>query len=213
MYFTKQGHFLSQGLEALFLMETLESMHTRQSIGQVRPDPVPRELIEKILAAGAQAPNHHKVRPWRFVVLSGPARDRLGRVRASSLQAEKPGIEEAALTAERAKFLRAPVLIAVGVDRPAEPRVSQVENICAAAAAAQNMLLAAQALGLAAMWRTGPAAIDPQVKSFLGFAPDQHLIAFLYIGYPLAAAAQAARPTFEDRTVWMDAAETPSKLD
>ena len=49
-------------------METLEAIHTRQSIGQVKPDPVPRELIEKLLSAAVQAPNHYKVRPWRFVV-------------------------------------------------------------------------------------------------------------------------------------------------
>ncbi len=60
-------------------METLEAIHTRQSIGQVKPDPVPRELIEKILSAAVQAPNHYKVRPWRFVVLTGAGRDEVGR--------------------------------------------------------------------------------------------------------------------------------------
>src|SRR5687767_8011029 len=99
-------------------MEALETIHSRQSIGQVRPDPVSRELVEQILAAGAQAPNHYKVRPWRFAVITGAARERLGAVMAASLQNQKPGVEEAVLTAERAKFLRAPVLIAVGVDRP-----------------------------------------------------------------------------------------------
>ncbi len=186
------------------MMEALEAIHGRQSIGQVKPDPIPRELIEKVLAAGAQAPNHHKVRPWRFVVLTGRARERLGEVMAASLRAHKPEAGEAALAAERAKFLRAPVLIAVGVDRPAEPRVVELENICAAAAAAQNMLLAAHTLGLAAMWRTGPAATDPEVKTFLGLAPDQHLIAFLYIGHRLADPPPSGRPSFEDRTTWME---------
>jgi nitroreductase len=186
------------------VMQTLETIHDRQSIGQVKPDPVAPGLIEKILAAGAQAPNHHKVRPWRFVVISGAGRVRLGAVRADSIRSQTPGVEEAALNAERAKFVRAPVLIAVGVDLPNEARVSEIENICAAAAAAQNMLLAAQALGLAAIWRTGPAATDSRVKSFLGFGPDQHLIAFLYIGYPLGDPAPPARPSFEDRTVWME---------
>lgn len=186
-------------------MDALQAIHTRQSIGKVKPDPVPRELIERILAAGAQAPNHYKVRPWRFVVLTGPARERLGEVMAASLQQRQPDIVEAALNAERAKFLRAPALVAVGVDRPSEPKVVEIENICAAAAAAQNMLLAAHALGLAAMWRTGPAATDPNVKAFLGLAPDQPLIAFLYIGYPLADPPSPHRPSFEDRTTWLEA--------
>ena len=55
-------------------MEVYKAIHTRQSIGQVKPDPVSRDLIEKILSAAVQAPNHYKVRPWRFVVMTGAAR-------------------------------------------------------------------------------------------------------------------------------------------
>jgi nitroreductase len=52
-------------------MDVLTAIHTRHSTGKVKPDPVPRAVIEKLLLAAVQAPNHHKVRPWRFVVLSG----------------------------------------------------------------------------------------------------------------------------------------------
>jgi nitroreductase len=184
-------------------MELFEAIYRRQSTGKVRPDPVPREWIEKMLGAGVQAPNHHKVRPWRFVVLTGPARERLGEAMAQALKRRDPNAKEEALAAERAKPLRSPVLIAVGVDRPGEPKVLEIENVCAAAAATQNLLLAATGLGLATMWRTGPAALDPDVKAFLGLAPDQHLIGFIYVGYPFNAPLPTARPSFEDRTVWM----------
>lgn len=185
-------------------MDIFEAIHTRQTIGQVRPDPIPRELIEKILAAAVQAPNHHKVRPWRFIVLTGAARGRLGEVMAASLRKRTPDATNEMLAAERAKPRRAPVLIAVGVDKPGEPKVVEIENICAAATATQNMLLAAQALGLAAKWNTGAAATDPEVKTFLGLAPDQHLIAFIYLGYPLVEATPPSRPSFEDRMVWLE---------
>ena len=52
-------------------MDAFEAIHSRRSQGKVKPDPVPRELIEKLLDAAVQAPNHYKVRPWRFVVLTG----------------------------------------------------------------------------------------------------------------------------------------------
>ncbi len=185
-------------------MDALEAIFTRQSVSKVKPDPVPRELIEQVLAAAVQAPNHHRVRPWRFVVLEGEARNRLGEVMARSKQAREPGVAEAALDVERARPLRAPVVIAVGVDRPSDPKVVEIENVCAAAAAVENMLLAAHALGLGAMWRTGLAATDPAVKAFLGFAPDQHLIAFVYIGYPEFEQPPKERPSFEDRTTWME---------
>lgn len=100
--------------------------------------------------------------------------------------------------------LRAPVLIAVGVDKPGEAKVLEIENVAATAAAIQNLLLTAHAMGLGAKWRTGEWARDSLVKEFLGFAPDQHLIGFIYIGYPEFFAEPAPRPSFEDRTVWMD---------
>jgi len=185
-------------------MEVLEAIFTRQSISEVKPDSVPRELIVKLLSAAVQAPNHYKVRPWRFVVLTGAGRERLGDVIAQSFAERFPEAPAAALEKERARPLRAPVLIAVGVDKPSEPKVLEIENICAAAAAVENLLLAAHALGLAAKWRTGGDARDPRVKHFLGFTPDQYVITLVYIGYPAVDAGQVNRPGFEDRTVWME---------
>jgi nitroreductase len=185
-------------------VEVLEAIHTRQSIGQVKPDAVSRDLIEKILSAAVQAPNHYKVRPWRFVVLAGAGRARLGEAMAQSTKTAKPEATEEELQTDREKPLRAPVVIAVAVDKPSLPKVKEIENICATAAAVQNMLLAAHALGLAAMWRTGPSATDPTIKQFFGWEADQHLIGFIYIGYPQHEPTPSARPSFEDRTVWME---------
>ena len=185
-------------------MEIFEAIHTRQSISKMNPDPVPRDLIEQMLAAAVQAPNHYKVRPWRFVVLAGAARERLGEVMAQALRKRDPLADDEALARERAKPLRAPVLIAAGVDKPDGPKVVEIENVCATAAAVQNMLLTGRALGLATMWRTGAAARDPDVKAFLGFAPDQQLIGFVYIGYALREPAPPDRPSYEDRTTWLE---------
>ncbi|MEJ5239831.1 MAG: nitroreductase [Anaerolineales bacterium] len=184
-------------------MDVLTAIHTRHSIGKVKPDAVPREVIEKLLSAAVQAPNHYKVRPWRFVVLSGKARERLGEVMAESQRARQPNLPPEAFEKTRALPLRAPVIIAVGVERPVEPKVLEIENICAVAAAIQNLLLAAHAEGLGAIWRTGEWAYDPQVKKFLGFEPEQHLLGFIYIGYPEFVPESVPRPGFEDRTIWL----------
>jgi nitroreductase len=183
-------------------MDMLEAIRTRHSIAKVKPDPVPRSLIEKLLDAAVQAPNHHHTRPWRFVVLTGPGRERLGEVMVRSLKKQNPDLPDSSLDIERAKPLRAPVLIAVGVEKSSDPRVHEIEDICATAAAVENMLLAAHALGLGAMWRTGAPARDPLVKQFLGYAPDQPLIGFVYLGYPDMQPDLSERPSFEDRTVW-----------
>lgn len=185
-------------------MDAIDAILSRRSVGDVKPDPLPRDLIETLLRAAAQAPNHYKVRPWRFIVLTGAGRERLGDVMAGSFREKYPDAPDPALEKERAKPLRAPLIIAVGVDRPAESKVDEIENLCAAAAAVENLLLASHALGLAAKWRTGSPAADVNVKRFLGLDPDQHLIAFLYIGWPAGEPGQVERPGFEDRTTWME---------
>lgn len=175
-------------------METLEAIFTRHSVAKVKPEPLPRELIERLLQAAVQAPNHYRVRPWRFVVLTGSSRLALGEAMAQSLRESNPDLPEKAMDIEGAKPLRAPVLIAVGVDTPADPRVLEIENICAVAAAVENLLLAAHAEGLGAMWRTGPAAHDPEVKRFLGLAANMELLGFVYVGYPDASVPQWNAP-------------------
>jgi nitroreductase len=185
-------------------MDVFEAIHTRHSVGKVKQDPVPRELIERLLAAAVQAPNHYKVRPWRFVVLTGGGLQKLGDVMAVSQQERHPEFPAEAFDKCRTLPLRAPVLIAVGVDKPSEEKVLEIENMAATAAAVQNLLLAAHAMGLGAKWRTDVWARDARVKEFLGFDPDQHIVAFVYLGYPEFVAEAPSRPSFEDRTVWME---------
>jgi nitroreductase len=185
-------------------MDVFEAIHRRHSQGKVKPDPVPRELIENLLDAAVQAPNHYKVRPWRFVVLTGDGRDKLGQVMAASQRARHPEYPLHAFDKCRSLPLRAPVVIAVGVDKPSEAKVLETENVAATAAAIQNLLLAAHGMGLGAKWRTSEWARDPMVKEFLGFEPDQHIIGFIYLGYPEFVSEPPVRPSYEDRTVWME---------
>ena len=185
-------------------MDVFDAIHNRHSQGKVKQDAVPRALIEKLLNAAVQAPNHHKVRPWRFIVLTGNARNKLGDVCAASQLDRKPDLPPEALDKFRGLPLRAPVVIAVGVDKPNGEKVHEIENVAAVAAACQNLLLAAQAEGLAVQWRTGEWARDAKIKEHLGFSADQHLIAYLYVGYPEFTVEHEPRPSFEDRTVWRE---------
>jgi nitroreductase len=175
-------------------MEILEAIHGRKTVKVMNRDELPRDMIETLLSAGAQAPNHHKVRPWRFVVLTGDGLKKLGNVFAASLADRKPETPPEGLDKTRALPLRAPVIIAVGADKPAEPKISEVQNI----------LLAASSLGLGAIWRTGEWASDKKVKEFLGFAPDQHIIGFIYVGYPEVMPEPYTRAGVEDRVRWIE---------
>jgi nitroreductase len=188
----------------------LEQMQARRSAARVDTAEPPGAAIEALLEAATWAPNHYRTAPWRFVVLSGAARERLGEVLARS-QARRLEVSElseadrlASLEKERAKPLRAPFVIAVACVPTRAGKVEEIEEICAVAAGVQNMLLAAQAQGLGAMWRTGAPARDPDVKRFLGLPDDAHIIAFVYVGYPLLFSQHVRERDAAGHTTWMD---------
>ncbi len=150
--------------------------------------------------------NHRLTEPWRFFVVAGQARNALGDAMVASQAASLAELDEAAQAAiakARAKPLRAPVIIAVAVEPFIGPKVIEIEEVEAGAAAIQNMLLAAPALGLAAMWRTGEASYDPYVKAFFGLAPTSHILGFVYVGYPDMTALEARRRPAAEVTRWM----------
>lgn len=184
-----------------------ETIKRRRSIGKMTEQRPPREHIERILEAATHAPNHHKVEPWKFFVLADKARNELGEIMAQSLierQKDNPQLSnEALVEKERSKPLRAPVLIVVAAEKPQNPKVLQTENIEATAAAVQNMLLTAEELGLACMWRTGDTAYDPQVKQWLGLTPEDHIVSILYVGYAAMQPAGRHPQPIEKKTTWL----------
>jgi nitroreductase len=166
-------------------MEALEAVITRCSVapaflGEPAPDDA---ALERILAAGASAPDHGRLRPWRFIVIRGAGRARLGEVFAEALRRRDPAAPEAALEQERGRPLRAPLVIAVAAALDREhAKIPEIEQILSTGAAVQNMLLAAHAQGYGGKWLTGANAYDDHVKAALGLAPDHRLVAFLYLG-------------------------------
>jgi len=179
----------------------------RRSIGKMTGERPTREQIEHMLEAATHAPNHYKVQPWRFIVLADKAREELGGVMAKSLagrlEETTSDKAQALLDKERNKLLRSPVIIVVVAEPPQLPKVLEIENIEATAAAVQNMLLVAEEMGLACMWRTGDAAYDPRVKQWLGLAPDDHIVSFLYVGFPAIPHLERMPVSFKEKTTWL----------
>lgn len=180
----------------------LAAIHARRSVGRVRPEPIPRADVERLLGAAVRAPNHHLTGPWRFVVLGGEARRELGRAHARAVARARPQTPPEGLAKEEARLERAPVVIAACV-RASEDAVTAREDRDAVAAAVQNMLLAAADLGLAAMWRTGAMVDEPEVREALGVEPGGAVVAFVYVGRPAEpAGAPTPRPPLEDVVEW-----------
>ena len=189
------------------LLEVNRAIETRQSIGRVRQDPVPRELVEMILESAVHAPNHKLTEPWRFHVFIGKGRGEFARARAelARLQARAEGEEEefaaGRISRERKKAFRAPVVIAV-ISKGGRDEVETLENYAACAAAVQNMQLTAHSLGLATIWRTGTFAYHPYMRDFFELEANDKIAAYLYLGYPDMSERPRRREPASSKTVW-----------
>lgn len=162
-------------------MDLLEGIESRTSALKLTAPGPSREHIERIVKAGTRAPDHGRLRPWRFIVIEGDARKRLGDAMADIFRKKSPDAAQAQLDAEAAKVMRAPTIIVVAA-KIFKGKIPEVEQLSAVAAATQNMFLAANALGYGVMWKTGAVAYDANVKEMLGLATEDHILGLLYVG-------------------------------
>lgn len=159
-----------------------------------KPGPSKKQLAE-ILGAGARAPDHGKLFPWRFIVFEGKGRDRFGDVLAQVLEAE--GERPKQIEEERARFLRAPVVVGVVSSARELIKVPVWEQELSAGAVCQNILIASHALGFVANWLTEWYAYHPQVKEKIGLKPGERIAGFIYIGTSTAALEERPRPELD----------------
>ena len=164
-------------------MELFTAIQTRSSSGRLgEPGPSPADL-ERLLQAAGHAPDHGRLKPWRFIVLEDALREAFTVAAANAKGARLPLMTAEQLAAEREKLGRSPTIVVVGcaVNRD-QKKIPEIEQVVAAGAAAQNLFLAAHDLGFGVMWKTGAAAYDPAVKATLGLRPDDHIIAIMHLG-------------------------------
>nr|WP_290443483.1 nitroreductase [Sporolactobacillus kofuensis] len=169
-------------------METIEAINTRRSVRKVTEQEPPKELIEQILDAARRAPNHMNTEPWHFIVLTGEGRNKLGEVYGKVNQKNLENADQATLDAAYEKGLnsakRAPVVIVVTMEPSDNPRAVKIEDVEATACGVENMMLAAHALGLGSMWRSGGAAYSEEAKKQFGVSENGEVLGFVYVGYP-----------------------------
>ncbi|HEU0160942.1 MAG TPA: nitroreductase [Rhizomicrobium sp.] len=158
------------------------------------PGPGKKQLAD-ILQAGARAPDHGKLFPWRFIVFEGKGRERAGDILADVLKAE--GEREKYIAEERGRFLRAPVVIGVVSSARELHKVPVWEQELSAGAVCQNILIAATALGFVANWLTEWYAFHPLVKERLGLKPGERIAGFIYIGTAKDPLEERPRPDME----------------
>ena len=160
------------------------------------PGPSDEEL-RQIIEAGMRVPDHGRLTPWRFLIIRGEARERLGEVMEASFRRDNPDAPEQRVTREGQRFVRAPVVVAVVSRVTAGTKIPEWEQILSSGAACQTMLIAALSMGYAAQWLTEWYAYDPQVGQALGLEGTDRIAGFLYLG-TAEATNERARPNYDD---------------
>jgi nitroreductase len=108
------------------------------------------DAIRLILEAAVCAPDHGKLRPWRFFLIGGEARTRLSELFASALARREPAATDVQLAKERGKAMRSPLIIAVVAKVVEGHKIPVVEQVISAGPAAMNILNAVHTLGFGA---------------------------------------------------------------
>lgn len=133
-----------------------------------------------LLEAAAAVPDHGYVRPWRFVVVGESGRQRL----ADALAADALAAAGDPVAAERARqkaFAAPSLVVLVASLRPGSP-VPVWEQLASASCTGYAIVLAAQALGLGAIWKSTPFRDGPALRAMCGCEPDEQLLGWVLVG-------------------------------
>ena len=175
-------------------MALLLSRRSGSAKAMDKPGPSKKQL-EQILEAGARAPDHGKLFPWRFIVFEGDGRKRAGDILAAAAKAD--GERDKQIEEERARFLRAPVVIAVISAAREQHKIPVWEQELSAGAVCQNILIAAHAMGFVGNWLTEWYAYHPKVKEKIGLKPGERIAGFIYIGTSTVDLEERPRPEMD----------------
>jgi nitroreductase len=193
--------------------DVFEIMHTTRSMRRLRPDPVPDELIRKVLRAGACAANGGNTQRWRFLVVKDPAikkavaayykrafQEVVGpRYRSSppppGVSPERYQRQHGAVEYLTEHFHEAPVWIVACIEDASPPTRWSGASIYPAV---QNMLLAARALGLGSTLTTRHLLHEKEAEKALGLPPGVHSYAILPIGWPMGRFGPVGRGALGD---------------
>lgn len=178
-------------VSGLKLLNDRRSVPSRQ-LGEPGPDAA---QLHALLEAAVRAPDHGKLVPWRFLLIRGDARRRLGDLLARTTLANNPETAPAVVEKDRERFNFAPLIVTViaRIDE-AHSKIPAQEQLLAAGCVAYNLLLGAQQLGFGAQWLTGWAAYDPTIRGALGVRADERVLGFIHIGTASEPAPERLRP-------------------
>lgn len=165
--------------------DSLKHLNRYSTPAKALIEPAPDDSqLEQIFAVALSAPDHGRLRPYRFITIRGDARHKLADIFGRAIQQREPDVPAEYLQKQKDKPLRSPLIVVVVASLIRSPKIPEIEQMLSAGAAAHNVLLASNALGFGSIWLTGANAHDPGVCTELGLADNERIIGFIYLGTP-----------------------------
>ncbi|WP_117191112.1 nitroreductase family protein [Rhizobium terrae] len=187
------------------LIDFLRDRHSTP-VAQIREPGPSQEELDAILTFATRIPDHGKLAPWRLVVYRGDVRAKLGEQFLALALKNMPDMADAAREAERTRFTRAPLVVAVVSTAAPHPKIPEWEQVLSAGAICFNMLLAASAHGFVANWRTEWIAYDEAALQVLGIKPGEKVAGFIHIGSSDFPTPDRPRPDLAQIVTYADEA-------
>jgi nitroreductase len=175
------------------LADLIRSRRTHMLVDKARE--VPKELVEELCELAQWAPNHKRTWPWRFALFTGEGRARLGEAFVADMIECDFG-DEGKRAKTLTKYLRTPSILVIGAAAHDKPSLHD-ENRDAVAAGIQNMMLAAETLGIATFWGSAPLIDSRRVLELCGFEPDVRLVNVMYLGWAMGNVETPERPAVQ----------------
>jgi len=177
------------------MKESLKNLHRYSTPAKALTEPAPDDAqLRQIFEIALSAPDHGRLRPYRFITIRGDARYELSELFGRAIQQREPDVAADYLQKQKDKPLRSPMIVVVVANLIQSPKIPEIEQMLSAGAAAHNILLASNALGFGSIWLTGANAYDPLVCSELGVAENERIIGFIYLGTPALEMPQRELP-------------------
>ena len=183
-----------------------EVIRTRRSIFPVQyiEQEIGDHIIEEILENANWAPTHKITQPWRFKVLKGDAKGRLGDFIAAKYKEDITG--DKFLEKKHQKLQsnprKAAVVILICMQRDMEERLPEWEELASVAAAVQNMWLTCHAYGIGSYW-SSPAAIN-HINEFIDMNEGEKCLGIFYMGYYVETPLVPKRSDIDQRVEWIN---------
>ena len=166
-------------------MDALTALHTRNSVNLIEEPGPSASQLDNIIRAGLRACDHGNLKPWKYLLIDGPAREKFGNLMVKVKEAQNGGpIEKSLADKLRKKPMRAPTIIVVVANTQVHEKIPEIEQLLSAGAGAQMMMTAAYAQGFGAIWRSGSLMFHSEMQRGLGLLETQKIVGFIYIGTP-----------------------------